>query len=182
MDSVFRHTRAPVLLFAVLLTGLTACTTRERDLQTPTGPAPVVDGPLHVLRVVRRTTTTGNQPDARSGVVVENLVISCPADTRIAVPIIDTEAFGFGEITPDDLSMVDPATGVISFTRSRANQRPLGIIHSGVTVADIDAPDAAGEQRVTLRARAILADENNDDRWWWAASYTILCLGTPPAG
>ena len=76
MDAVFRHTRTPVLLFAILLTGLTGCTTRERDLQTPTGPAPTVDGPLHVLRAVRRTTTTGNQPDARSGIVVESVVLS----------------------------------------------------------------------------------------------------------
>ena len=47
---------------------------------------------------------------------------------------------------------------------------------SGVTVVDIDAPDSAGEQRVTLEVRAFLADENYDDRWWWAATYTIMCL------
>ena len=69
MKSTFQLTLAPAILLIVLLT---ACTTRDRDLQTPTGPAPVIEGPLHILRVLRRSTTTGNRPDARSGPVVEN--------------------------------------------------------------------------------------------------------------
>ena len=40
MKSVFSHTLAPAVLSAILLTELAACTTRERDLQTPIGPAP----------------------------------------------------------------------------------------------------------------------------------------------
>ena len=158
---------------------LAACTTIDRDVQTPTGPQPSAEGPLHILRVVRKATTTGNQSNAHSGPVEEAVSLSCPANTVTVVPVIEQEAYGFGEIAPDDLSMVDPATGVLTFTRSRAEDHHFGAVVSGVQLTDIDAPDASGEQNVTLTARAWLTDNNGDDRWWWAASYLALCVGTP---
>lgn len=169
------------LALGVALSALLAqsCTTVDRTIQTPSGQQDGVEGPLQVLRVVRRMTTTGNQPDSRAGVVVENILASCPANTEVVIPVMEQEAYGYGEISPDDLSMMDAATGEISFGWSLPAERPLGILLSGISVVDINAPDARGEQSVILRARAVLSDGNSDDRWWWAASYHILCLGTP---
>ncbi|MDJ0657528.1 MAG: hypothetical protein QNJ40_25430 [Xanthomonadales bacterium] len=164
--------------FALVLAFLfvTGCTTVDRVVRTPAGPVAQVDGPLSILRVVRKTSTTGNMPDARDGVVNEVVVISCPAFTETAVPIVQSVARGFGGITPDDLSAVD-ANGSLSFTYSDTSQRPLGISSASVAVSDVDAPDSAGEQRVTLQVGHFLSDENFDDRWFQVVTYTVLCLG-----
>lgn len=163
----------------LLLSFAAACTTVNRDVQTPTGPQPQVDGELHVLRLVRKATTTGNQRRARDGVIEENIAMKCPANTQAVVPVIEQQAYGYGEITPDDLSSVDPATGVITIDWTRVRDHHIGMVVSGISVSDIDAVGPDGEQNVTLVARAFLTDEGGDDRWWWVASYNVLCLGDP---
>ena len=171
------------LMFIVsIIVQLPACTTAGRRIETPSGQVGSVDGNLVILRVVRKTTTTGNMPDARSGIVDEDIVMSCPEGTVTAIPVLEQTAFGYGEIDPDDLSAVD-SLGVISVTWSRPKQRPLGMYHAGIHVTDVNAPPpGGGEQTVTLKASAYLTDDNSDDQWWQISTYHVLCLGNPPPG
>jgi hypothetical protein len=163
-----------IAIVAIVGAFLASCTTVGRQIETPSGQVTSIDGELVILRVVRKTSTTGNRPDARAGVVMQDIVMLCPEGTITAIPVLEQTAFGFGEIAPDDLSAVDER-GVISITWD-PNQCPFGMVHSGVHVTDVNAP-AGGEQSVTLRTSAFLSDENSDDRWWHVSSYHVLCLG-----
>jgi len=161
-NSKYRSVVAKILPL-LMLVQLAACSTVDRDIQTPTGPQAIIEGPLDILRVVRKTTTSGNRENAGT-IFTENVLVSCPSFTQIVIPSIQNLTYGFGEIMPEDLSSQDPVTGAINVTID-ADQRPLGVTQSEITVVDIDSPDSSGEQRVTLRVRAILSDDNADDRY-----------------
>lgn len=156
-----------------LLTLLGACTLTGR-VPTPSGGTTSLEGPMQILRVVRKATTTGNQPNAPS-VIQERVNLTCPRGTSTVIPVLENQGFGYGSITPDDLSWLPGGTA----RTWHHTDHNLGLIESGVTVLGIAAPRADGEQEVTLNAFAFLRDDNGDDPWWWYASYHVMCLGQP---
>ncbi len=156
-----------------------SCESADRSIETPSGRVESVNGDLSILRIVRKTTTTGNMRDARGGVVNEDITFDCPEGTVAAIPVLEQLAYGYGEFSPGDLSAVD-SLGTLSFSWSSTKQRPLGMHLFGVRVTDIDAPRPGGEQTVSLKTSAYLSDENFDDEWWSIGTYHVLCIGRTP--
>lgn len=147
------------------------CTTVSQPIETPSGTTETVDGEMSILRVVRKVVHTGTQVDARSGRITERVEMSCPAGTRMVLPVPEQVVFGFGEVEESE-----DATGSRGLVWTQPRQRPLGVSYSGVTVERVYAAEA-GEQRVELAARFWLTDKNGDDPWWQAQAFHVLCLG-----
>ena len=166
---------ARLLASIALLSTLVGCNTIVGNVNTPSGGTPILNGPLQILRVVRRATTTGNQPNGTTA-VQQRVSLTCPRGTLTVIPVLENQGFGFGSITPDDLSWLRSPGGTRTWSPT---DHHLGWLESGVTLLDINAPRADGEQEVTLNAFAILRDVNGDDPWWWYATYHVMCLGQP---
>ncbi|MCG8394865.1 MAG: hypothetical protein MI745_17455 [Pseudomonadales bacterium] len=127
---------------------------------------------MSILRVVRKVVSTGTQPDARRGRITERVEVSCPAGTRMVLPVPEQVVFGFGEVEEGE-----DAEGRSGLIWSRAKQRPLGVSYSGVTVDRVYAAED-GEQAAELEVTAWLTDKNGDDSWWQVQAFHALCLGS----
>jgi len=86
------------------LVTLAACSTSDREIQTPSGGRQGEGtGPLIVLGVVSKATSTKSVPNAQNA-FEEIFTVNVPPGTEIIVPALSGWTLGYGSTTPEDLS------------------------------------------------------------------------------
>lgn len=162
-------------LFASL--ALFACATSPRDIETPTGPIPgMVSGPLIVLGVADRATSTLSRPNAQT--FIETVDIEVPLGTRVIIPVVRGFDLGFGSTNPQDLSPMPLPESVFTWNHT---DHHFGMQAINIAVVDIDAPaPGATTQHARIQIGARLSDDNGDDSWWGVVRYQLIYLGDHP--
>lgn len=168
--------KAALPIVAALL--LSACETSPRDFETPTGPVSGdIAGPLVILGVASRATSTLNRPNADQP-FEEEVKVNVPVGTEAIIPTVRGWTLGYGSLDPADQSPQPDPNGSLSW---KPEDHHLGLATVNVAVSDIDAPDVAnGTQTATIVVSAWLTDDNTDDKWFGTIRYNLIYLGRPP--
>jgi len=166
-----------LILLLFVITGLFACDSADRPIETPTGPQMPVFRDMHVIGIIRRTTITGNQKfnAIPSGEPIrfssEDYEIEVPVGTQLIVPAIKGWVTAYGKTTPDNIEdiLADGFTWTIE-------DHHLAMQSVDVNVTDINAPDG-DRQTANIKVTMLLRDVNSDDPWFGIVGYHLICFG-----